>query len=166
MEHKQLKEKVSNNSRVKYIVKLTQEERDALLSLVSKGKASAKKITHARILLQVDESANVENCYSDSEIAKMLHVSTKTVSRVRKSLVEGGLESALNRKPHSRYKPRRLDGEQEAHLIALVCSNPPEGRARWTISLLTDKLVELKIVDSIGRTAVHETLKKMNLSLG
>ena len=159
-----MKGHISKKSRIKYIVKLTQEERNDLLSLASKGKASVKKITHARILLQCDEEAG--NHYDDSEIAEMLHVSTKTVYRVRKCLVEEGLDSALNRKPHSKYKPRRLDGEQEARLIALACSPAPEGRARWTISLLADKLVALKIVDTIGRTAVHETLKKMNLSLG
>ena len=153
------------SQRKKYVVKLSQKERDDLLQVVSKGKASAKKLMHARILLQADELKTGKHC-EDSEIADMLNISTKTIYRVRQRFVEEGFESALNRKVHKRYKPRRLDGEQEAHLIALACGKPPEGRSRWTLRLLAGKMVELEIVDSVGATTIYETLKKTNLSLG
>lgn len=146
----------------KYIVKLTQEERENLLTLIKTGKASANKLTHARILLMADESNNNEMKKTDEEIGKQLHVSAKTVARVRKQLVEGGLESALLRKPHANPKSRKIDGEQEAHLIALCCSNPPEGRSRWTLKLLANKLVEMEIVDQISSTTVGRVLKKTN----
>jgi transposase len=151
--------------RKKYVVKLRQEERNYLLQIVSKGKASAKKLTHARILLQADESEAGKHC-EDNEIADILDLSTKTIYRVRQRFVEESIESALNRKPHKRYKPRRLDGEQEAKLIALACSKAPEGRSRWTLKLLAEKMVELEIIESVGATTIHETLKKTNLSLG
>lgn len=109
----------------KYIVSLAQEERDYLLNISSHGKASARKITHARILLQADKASGVDR--DNSEIAEALNVSTKTVFRIRKCFVEEGLESALNRKSHSKFKPRCLNGEQEAHLIAIACSKAPEG---------------------------------------
>lgn len=162
--HSQQQQTTRTTHMEKYIVNLAQEERDYLLNIVSKGKASAKKITHARILLQADES---EISYKDSaEIAETLEISAKTVYRVRKCFSEEGLESAINRKPHAKYKSRRLDGAQEAHLIALACSAAPEGRSRWTMKLLAEKLVELEITESIGKTTVNEILKKTNLSRG
>jgi transposase len=148
----------------KYIVNLFQEERDYLLSITTKGKASARKITHAQVLLQADDALGTAR--DNAEIAEILNVSAKTVSRIRKSFIEDGLEAALNREPHNKFKPRRLSGEQEAHLIALACSEAPEGRARWTLKLLAGKLVELEVIDSVSVTTVYETLKKMNLSLG
>ena len=149
----------------KYVVELDPGERDYLKDIVSKGKTSAKKRMHAQILLQVD-AAKPGTEYAESDIAEMLGVSRKTIYRVRQRCVEEGIESALNRKVHRRYKPRRLDGEQEAHLIAWACSQPPQGRSRWTLKLLAGKLVELNIVESVGATTIGETLKKTNLSLG
>lgn len=144
----------------KYIVKLTIEERENLLSLISKGKAAARKLTHARILLEADE--NESNRKTDEEIAESLHVSINTIRRVRKECVENGVENALNRKQHSQHKPRKIQGEEEAHLIALCCSTPPEGRSRWTLKLLADKLVSMEIVESVSPQTVLNTLKKMN----
>jgi transposase len=149
----------------KYIVRLTAKEREYLIGLTKSGKIAAKKLNHARILLLSDVSEAGQKL-RDEAIAKLEHVSTKTVARVRELCVEEGLEAALNRKAHSRTKPRALDGEQEAKLIAICCSEPPEGRARWTLKLLSTRLVELEIVESIAKDTVRLTLKKMNLSLG
>ena len=150
---------------VKYIVKLTEEERADLQRLTTTGKSAARKIIHARILLHADESLENDRL-NNTEIAKFLNVTERLVIRTRKRFVEEGLESAINRKPASRTKPRKLDGAGEAKLIALTCGNPPEGRARWTLELLANQLVELKVVDSIGATAVGNALKKTNLNLG
>jgi transposase len=146
----------------KYIVKLTKDERKNLLSLINKGKAAAKKLTHARILLEADEGNLERKPQTDEAIAQLLHVSYKTVKRVRKQLVEDGLESALQRKPHSGKKPHKINGDEEARLIALCCSNPPEGRCRWTLKLLANKLVELEIIESISPSTVGRVLKKTN----
>lgn len=150
---------------VKYIVRLTEEERTYLIELTKKGKVSAKKIAHARILLRADASEAGENL-KDESIKDLEHISSKTVSRIRQLFVEEGLEAALNRKPHKRVKPRSLDGEQEAKLVAICCSQAPEGRARWTLKLLSNQLVEMEVVESIATETVRLTLKKMNLSLG
>ena len=150
---------------VKYIVRLTEEERKYLIELTKTGKVAAKKITHARILLRTDANKENEN-FKDEVIKDLEHVSSKTVSRIRQLFVEEGLEAALNRKPHKRVKPRSLDGEQEAKLVAICCSQAPEGRARWTLKLLSNQLVEMKVVESIATETVRLTLKKMNLSLG
>jgi transposase len=146
----------------KYTVKLTGSEREELLSLIKKGKAAAYKLTHARILLAAAESVLNSDKQSDIEIAWTLHIAPKTVKRIRKRCVEEGLEAALFRKQHTRTKPRKLDGDGEAHLIALCCSEPPEGRVRWTLKLLSERLVSLDIVESIAVSTVSETLKKMN----
>lgn len=149
----------------KYIVRLTLQEREYLTELTKKGNSSAKKILHGRILLRADAAQGGEN-RRDKEIKELEKVSAATVSRVRQLFVEEGLESALNRKPHKRIKPRRLDGEQEARLTSLCCSQAPEGRARWTLRLLADQLVEMEVVESIAPETVRQTLKKMSLSLG
>lgn len=150
---------------IKYKVTLTEEERASLQRLTTTGRTAAKKITHAKILLYSDESLGSKH-YINTEIANLLSISERQVIDVRKRFVEQGLESAINRKRHSRTKPRKLDGKAEARLIAMVCDTPPEGRARWTLKLLADKLVKLEVVDQIGATAVGSTLKKTNLSLG
>ena len=150
---------------VKYIVRLTEEERKYLIELTKTGKVAAKKIIHARILLRTDANKENEN-FKDEVIKDLEHVSSKTVSRIRQLFVEEGLEAALNRKPHKRVKPRSLDGEQEAKLVSICCSQAPEGRARWTLKLLSNQLVEMKVVESIATETVRLTLKKMNLSLG
>jgi len=146
----------------KYIVKLTQEERETLLSALKKGKASANKLMHARVLLGVDEKNNTPEKKTDEAIGKELHISAKTVARIRQRFVEEGLEAALLRKPHANPKSRKINGDQEAHLIAVCCSKPPEGRNRWTLKLLADRLVEMEIVDSISPVTLSRVLKKMN----
>ena len=142
----------------KYVVRLTEEERERLTGLVSKGRASARVIAHAQMLLKVDaESPN----WTDIEVAEAFGVRANTVAKVRQRYVEEGLERALNRKrPEQPSRPRKLDGAGEAHLIAVACGDPPEGRARWTLRLLAGRLVELAIVDDISHETVRQTLKK------
>lgn len=144
----------------KYIVRLTEEERRQLTEIVTKGKASAHKITHAHILLKADVSAG--GCsWTDTRIAESFGVDTNTVYNIRQRFVEGGLEESLNRKPRSMPgRQRILDGAGEAKLIALSCGQPPTGRTRWTLHLLADKLVAMKVVDSISHETVRQALKK------
>lgn len=149
----------------KYKVTLTDDERQVLTALVSKGKAAARTLTHARILLKADAAPGGPN-WEDNQITAALDLERTTVYRVRAAFVEEGLQAALNRKRPTGRQYRKLDGAQEARLVALACSTPPEGRQRWTLQLLADKFVELKAVDSIGRECVRTTLKKTNLSLG
>jgi transposase len=151
--------------RIKYGVKLTEEERVNLKRLTTTGRTAAKKINHAQILLHSDESLGSKP-YSDAEIAKQLNTTERSIITVRKRFVEEGIESAINRKPRRRSKPRKLDGEKEARLVTIACSTPPAGRARWTLKLLANKLVELEVVEHIGATTVGNTLKKTNLNLG
>jgi transposase len=145
----------------KYRVTLTAEERSELEAMISRGKASARKLAHARVLLQADE-ADGRPARTDQEIASALDVSTRTVERVRQRFVEGGLQPALLPRPTKRIYARALDGAQEAHLIALACSKPPDGRKAWTMRLLADKLVELEVVPSISDETVRRSLKKAN----
>lgn len=144
----------------KYIVRLTSEEREQLQGIVSKGRAPAYKIKHANILLKADAQTTG---WSDETIAQAFGCHRGTVEGIRKRLVLQGLESALERKKRDR-PPREkiLDGAKEARLIALSCSQPPEGRSRWTLELLADKLVELKVVESISDQTVRRALKKMS----
>ncbi len=146
----------------KYIVKLTKEERANLLSMIKTGKSSASKLMHARVLLMADENKDIDAKKTDEEIGKQLHINAKTVARIRTRFVEEGIESALLRKAHSNPRSRKIDGEQEAHLVALCCSEPPEGRCRWTLKLLANKLVEMEIIDAVSSTTVGRVLKKMN----
>ena len=142
----------------KYVVKLTDQEREELGALISKGKANARKIVHAQILLKVDAHGPR---LTDEEVSEIFDVHESTVRSIRERFVMESLESALNRK--KRAKPPcepKLDGAGQARLTALACSAPPPGRARWTLQLLGDKLVELKIVESISMETVRKTLKK------
>ncbi len=140
--------------RKKYIVKLTVEEKEQLRVLLSSGKERARKLTRARILLKVDEG------WTDRAICVALDVSRPTVERTRRRFVEEGfLESLSHRSPRRVYE-RRLDGDAEAHLIALACSAPPEGRERWTLRLLAQRLVTLEQVDSVSYETVRQVLKK------
>ena len=149
----------------KYIVTLTQMERQMLQAMLSRGKAAARKLLHARILLKADAGA-VGPAWGDDAIAQGLEVGRATVERVRRQFVEEGLEAALvRRKPRRQYQ-RKLDGDGEAHLIALACSKAPEGRSRWTLRLLADRMVQLAYVDQVSYQTVRRTLKKTNLSLG
>jgi transposase len=148
-----------------YRVKLTAEERERLQELLSKGTAAARTLTHARILLKADEGV-VGPRLTDDEIAEALEVNRSTVERVRIRCVEEGFEAALRPRPSRQVHPRKLDGIQEAHLVAVACSPAPKGRARWSLRLLADKLVELEIVDDISHETVRQTLKKTNSSRG
>ena len=147
----------------KYVVRLTEDERQALEGLLSGKRVAADRALRARILLKADVDGD---SWSDTEIADAFDVGESTVHRLRQRLVEDGLEAALSRRPMSSKRPTKLDGAQEAQLIAVACGPAPEGRARWTLRLLADKLVELEVVDSIGRETVRQTLKKTSSSLG
>jgi len=144
----------------KYVVRLTEEEREELDGLVKKGKGAAYRIKHAHILLAVDaDGAN----WPDREAARAYRCHVHTVENVRRRLVEHGLEAALERKVQVRPSRQRvLDGEKEARLICIACSAPPEGRAQWTLQMLADELVVLKVVDSISEPTVRRALKKTN----
>lgn len=144
----------------KYVVQLTGEERAGLQRLVSAGKAAARKILHAHVLLQADQGPDGPG-WPDGQIGQALSVHPNTVAGIRQRFVEQGLEAALNRKKQDGpSRQPKLDGKAEAHLIALRCGSPPEGRRGWTLQLLADKLVALKIVDSVSYETVRRTLKK------
>lgn len=148
----------------KYKVTLTAEERQSLQDLIAKGKAAASKLTHARILLKADASDDGLH-WPDWRIADALQVHVATIERVRQRFVELGFEAALERKKRETPpRPIKMDGRAEARLIALACSQPPEGRAVWTMQLLADKLVELEVVESISDETVRKTLKKTKFS--
>jgi transposase len=143
----------------KYIVDLTSEERDQLLGLIRKGKLSARKLTRIHILLRAAEDA------SDRAIAEALHCGRATVERTRQRFVEEGLEAALSERPRP-GKARLLDGKQEAFLVALACSDPPDNRPKWTMQLLADRLVQLGVVEAISDETVRVRLKKGGPSHG
>ena len=148
----------------KYVVKLSDEERQQLNTLIRSGKHAARKLLKARILLKADVSEGGEG-WSDSQIAEALDTSVDTVARTRQRLVEEGFEAALAYKysPAS-ARPRIFDGAAEAKLIALACSKPPMGRARWTLQLLEEKVVELSIVERASDNTIGRTLKKASSS--
>ncbi len=143
----------------RYRVTLEAAERDELHKAISRGKAAARKLAHARVLLLADQAEGGPG-RKDEEIAAAVAVSVATVERVRQRFVEQGLAAALSPKPSSRVYARKLDGAAEAHLIALACSGPPAGRNRWTLRLLADRMVELEHVDALSYETVRETLKK------
>jgi transposase len=147
----------------KYIVTLTSEERQQLEQISRTGKASAYQITRARILLKADTSQSEEH-WKDAEISAALDVSVATIERLREQFVEEGVPKCLQRK--TRIYERLLDGEQEAKLVAIACSEAPAGRSRWTLRLLSERVVELGYVEHISHETVRQTLKKTNLSLG
>jgi transposase len=149
----------------KYVVTLTEEERRMLQEMLSRGKAAARKLMHARILLKADSSVGGPGL-DDSAIAQEVEAGRATVERVRKEFVEEGLEAALERRKPQREYRRTLDGDGEARLIALACGQAPEGRSRWTLRLLADRMVALEYVDEVSYQTVRRTLKKTNLSLG
>src|SRR5438552_4996624 len=144
----------------KYVVRLSGEERERLETLIRKGKSPARRVLKARILLKADASEAGEG-WSDNQIIEALETSTSMMYRVRKQLVEEGLEAVLSRKPRAAPAvPRIFDGEKEAKPIGLACSKPPAGRARWTLRLLENKVVELNIVDRASDSTIGRTLKK------
>ena len=144
----------------KYVVRLSQEERETLMKLVRGGKAAARKISRARMLLKADAGTGGPG-WTDQRIAETLEVGVRTVENLRRRCVEEGLEAAVTDRPRpDRPWQRKLDGVGEARLIALSCSEPPSGRTRWTLELLGDALVTLKVTDSISYETVRRTLKK------
>ena len=146
----------------KYIVRLSREERNSLKSLVSSGKGPARMFTRARILLKADVGEGGPG-WPDEKIAEALDVTIQTIERVRKQLVEDGLEAVLNRRKYvQKVSRKKLDGDAEAHLIALACSETPEGYTRWSLRLLADRMVELGYIESISHEAVRRVLKKTN----
>ena len=153
------------NYNTKYVVRLAEEERVELEALVKTGKVAARKRQRAHLLLKADAGTNGSGA-TDQQIAEALDVGTATVHRVRQAYVEQGLGEALGRKPTGPQRARKLDGAQEAHLVAVACGPAPEGRVRWTVRLLADRAVELEIVDSISKDTVHRMLKKTTSSLG
>jgi len=150
----------------KYIVTLSEEERKFLAELVSKGKHRSQKILNALTLLACDEGEYQRRRSKNEEIARVLNTSMRKIDRVKKRFVLDGLDVALQGKKGSRVYAKKADGDFEAHLVALSCSKPPEGFARWTLRLLADKVVELHYVDSISHETVRRVLKKTNSSLG
>ena len=142
----------------RYRVTLTVEEREALGGMISRGKADARKLVHARVLLQADASGGPG--WPDTRIAEAVRVSVRTIERVRQRFVEEGLEAALMPRPSPRVYARKLDGAQQAKLVALACSGPPEGKKRWTLRLLAERMVELEIVPTLSHETVRQTLKK------
>ena len=144
----------------KYIVKLTDEERERLQKLVTSGRTAARTLTRARILLKTASGDN------DQTLAQALDVGLSTIYRVRQRCVEEGVESAITARRPRRHYQRKLDGDQEAHLIALTCSQAPEGHARWSLRLLASSMVELGYVDRVSHETVRGTLEKTNSSRG
>jgi len=149
----------------RYVIQLSCDERARLTDLISAGKGAARAQTHARILLKADQGSDGPG-WIDAEIVAALDVSLRTVERVREAWVMEGMEVALYPRPARAHRPRRLDGEQEAHLVALACSEPPVGKKRWTLRLLADRLVTLELVDGIAPETVRQTLKKTISSPG
>jgi transposase len=142
-----------------YVVKLSEQERDELIQYLRKGRSSVRSQTRARIILLSDDDLE------DDEIVESLKVSKSTVCRIRKRYCEGGLDYALSEKPRN-GAPTRIDGKIQAKITMLACSQPPDGRSKWILNLLVDKLVEMEVVDSISNMTAQRVLKKMNSSLG
>jgi transposase len=149
----------------KYIVSLTPEERQELEQLTKTGKAPAYKVNHARILLKADIN-QAKRGWTDRKIGESLDMGHATIERVRQRFVEFGMESALSRRKQQKRRSKIIDGEKEAYLIAIACSETPTGKSNWTLRMLADKMVELKYVEQVSTETIRQTLKKTNLSLG
>lgn len=152
--------------KIKYRFSLSQEERDELRAIVAKGKHNSQKVLNALILLNYDEDAPEPRTLSEQEIANVLKVSAMKIHRVKQRFVEEGLDVALNGRKGERTYKRKADGDFEAHLVALSCSEPPEGQAQWSLRLLADKVVELGYIESVSYETVRRVLKKTKSSLG
>jgi transposase len=150
----------------KYTIKLRKEEVIELQKIVNKGSHSTQTYRAALILLNVDEGENRVGKKTNKEICEILHIGMRTIDRVKRKLVEGGMDNALERNTGSRVYEKKIDGDIEAKLIALACGNAPEGFARWSLRLLADKMVELNYIDKISYVSVQKVLKKTNLSPG
>jgi transposase len=147
---------------VRYVVTLTESERSELQELIAKNKVNRSTLVNAFILLKADKACG----WSNQDIATAYEVSTKKIEQVKKRFVEEGYEAVLSRKPVTNLHRRKMTGAEEAHLLALSCSEAPEGYARWTLRLLADKMVECHIVDSLSHETVRQTLKKTNSNRG
>lgn len=150
----------------KYIVTLTQDERKYLGVLTSKGKHRSQKILNALILIGCDEGEFQAKRSTNKEISKVLNISMKKIDRVKKRFVEDGLDITLNGRKGSRIYAKKVDGDFEAHLVALSCSEPPKGFARWSLRLLADKVIELDYIDTVSHETIRQVLKKTRLNLG
>lgn len=150
----------------KYIVTLTVDERKKLTEIASKGKHKSQKVINSLILLGCDEGKFQKKRSPNKEIARVLKISMKKIDRVKKKFIEEGFDVALEGKKSSRIYKKMVDGDFEAHLVALSCSEPPQGFARWSLRLLADKAVELEYIDNISHETVRRVLKKMKLNLG
>lgn len=150
----------------KYVVTLTEDERESLEALTSKGKHRSQVILNALILLGCDQGEFQQRRSTNDEMARILNISMKKIDRLKKRFVEEGLDIALKGKKGSRVYARKADGDFEAHLVALSCSDPPQGFARWSLRLLADQVVELDYIDSVSHETVRRILKKTNSSLG
>jgi len=150
----------------KYIVTLTQNERKSLIVLTSKGRHKSQKIFNALILLGCDEGEFQKDRSKNKEIAKVLNISMKKIDRVKKRFVEDGLDITLNGKKGSRIYKKKIDGDFEAHLVALSCSKAPEGFVRWSLRLLAEKVVELDYIESVSHETIRDILKKTRLNHG
>lgn len=151
--------------RKQYVVRLSEEERAELLTMIGRGVAPARAQTHARILLKANRG-EAGPAWTDGAISAALEVDPTTVARVRKLYVTEGLAAALDRKAPDRVYRRKLDGEQEARLVAVTCSEPPAGQKRWTLRLLANTLVELEVVETVSYETVRQTLKQTGSSRG
>jgi len=150
---------------IRYTIKLTKEEVEELKRIVNKGSHTTQTYRAAYILLNCD-TGEFSDKVTNEQISKVLKVGMRTIDRIKKRFIEDGLDATLERKPSNRVYEKKADGDFEAKLVALSCSNPPEGFAKWSLRLLADKMVEFKYVDSISYVTVGTVLKKMNLSLG
>ena len=148
-----------------YTIKLTKPEVEELMAIINKGSHTSQTFRIAYILLNCDEGKYSEKV-TNEQISKVLKVGMRTIDRVKKKFIEEGFESVLERRPTTRVYERKMDGDTEAKLITLCCSEPPKGYAKWSLRLLADKMVELHYVDSITHVTVRNVLKKTNLSLG
>lgn len=150
---------------IQYRIHLTKSEVDELKGIINKGSHTSQTFRTAYILLNCDEGEYSEKV-TNEQVAKVLKIGMRTIDRVKKKFFEEGMEAALERKPTSRIYERKVDGDVEAKLVTLCCSDPPTGYAKWSLRLLADKMVELKYVDSISYVTVREVLKKTNLNRG
>jgi transposase len=151
---------------IRYRVTLTAAEREELQTISSKGEHRSQKLLNALILLACDQGESQTKKSTNEEISRVLNISMRKIDRQKKRFVEEGLEIAINGTKGQRTYKKKADGDLEAHLIALSCSEPPEGFARWTLRLLADQVVELKYVESVSHETVRQVLKKTNLNLG
>ncbi len=150
---------------IRYTIKLTKSEVEELMGIINRGSHTSQTFRTAYVLLNCDEGKYSEKV-TNEQLAKVLKIGMRTIDRIKKKFVEEGLEATLERRPTTRVYERKVDGDLEAKLVTLCCSDPPKGYAKWSLRLLADRMVELKYVESISYVTVREVLKKTNLSLG